>query len=331
MSRYARQIAVPGFGLQAQKRYQTARVLVVGAGGLAAPVLQYLVGAGLGHIRLVDDDVVDVTNLHRQTIFRASDVERPKAQAAAEAMRALNPEVTIEPVCHKLDPITVADLCQDVNLVLDCADSFAASYILSDHCRAYRLPLISASVTQTSGYAGGFCGDAPSLRAIFPDLPQNMGSCAEDGVLGPVVGILGSLQAQMALAVLAGLSPSPLGQLVTVDAGGMRFGGFRFSDAPEPDWTPRFIAPGAMQDNDFIVDLRAPDEAPLIRADACRHSVASFGPGGPRPDPAQRAVLVCRSGLRSWQAAERLRQVWDGEIVLVAAGDPDKAPLAYDS
>lgn len=331
MSRYARQIAVPGFGLQAQERLQTARALVVGAGGLAAPVLQYLAGAGLGHIRLVDDDVVDVTNLHRQTIFRAGDVGRPKAQAAAEAMRALNPDAEIEPVCYKLDPITVADLCQDVNLVLDCADSFAASYILSDHCHDNRLPLISASVTQTSGYAGGFCGDAPSLRAIFPDLPQNMGSCAEDGVLGPVVGILGSLQAQMALAVLAGLSPSPLGQLVTVDAGGMRFGGFRFSDAPEPDWTPRFIAPEAMQDNDFIVDLRAPDEAPLIRADACRHSVASFGPGGPRPDPSQRAVLVCRSGLRSWQAAERLRQVWDGEIALVAAGDPGKAPLAYDS
>jgi molybdopterin/thiamine biosynthesis adenylyltransferase len=330
MSRYARQIAVPGFGVAAQKRLQGARVLVVGAGGLAAPVLQYLVGAGLGHIRLVDDDVVDVTNLHRQTIFRSGDVGRPKADAAAEAMRALNPETRIEPVRAKLDPITVTDLCQGVNLVLDCADSFAASYILSDHCMALNLPLISASVTQSSGYAGGFCSGAPSLRAIFPDLPQNMGNCAEDGVLGPVVGMLGSLQAQMALAVLAGLAPSPLGQLVTVDAGAMRFGGFRFTGAPEPDWSPPFIAPGTIEADDFIVDLRGADEAPLIRADALRLPVAAFSADGPRPDPRQRAVLVCRSGLRSWQAAERLRQVWDGEIALVAMGDPVDPPVSYD-
>jgi molybdopterin/thiamine biosynthesis adenylyltransferase/rhodanese-related sulfurtransferase len=330
MSRYARQIAVPGFGPPAQTRLQSARVLVVGAGGLAAPVLQYLVGAGLGHIRLVDDDVVDVTNLHRQTIFRSGDVGRPKADAAAEAMRALNPETVIEPVCDKLDPATAADLCHGVNLVLDCADSFAASYILSDHCLAQTLPLISASVTQMSGYAGGFCADAPSLRAIFPDLPQTMGNCAEDGVLGPVVGMVGSLQAQMALSVLAGLVPSPLGQLVTVDAATMRFGGFRFSDAPEPDWSPRFIAPRTIETDDFIVDLRSEDEAPLIRADAHRLPVAAFGPDGPRPGPSQRAVLVCRSGLRSWQAAERLRQVWDGEIALVAVGDPATLRVSYD-
>src|SRR6056297_186640 len=330
MSRYARQIAVPGFGAQAQARLQTARVLIVGAGGLAAPVLQYLSGAGVGHIRLVDDDVVDVTNLHRQTIFRACDVGQPKARAAADAMRALNPETVIEPICHKLDPITAADLCDGVNLVLDCADSFAASYILSDQCLARNVPLISASVTQMSGYAGGSCASAPSLRAIFPDLPQTMGNCAEDGVLGPVVGLVGSLQAQMALAVLAGLSPGPLGQLVTVDAGTMRFGGFRFDGAPEPDWAPRFIAPQSIDADDFILDLRAHDEAPLIREDAQRLAVAAVGPDGPRPDPGQRAVLVCRSGLRSWQAAVRLRQVWEGEIALVAAGDPAKVLVSYD-
>ena len=322
MSRYARQIAVPGFGAQGQESLEAARVLVVGAGGLAAPVLQYLAGAGIGFIRLVDPDCVDETNLHRQTIFRADDLGRPKVAAAAAAMHRLNPACRIEPDEAALDPETAPGFCDGVNLVLDCADSFAVSYILSDHCMTRDLPLISASVTQMAGYAGGFCGGAPSLRAIFPDLPQRMGSCAEDGVLGPVVGLLGSLQAQMALAVLTGLQPSPLGRLVSCDAGGMRFGGFRFDNAPEPEWQPAFISPSALQDHDFIVDLRDHDEADLIRESAVRLPVEAFGtPAGPRPGPGQRAVMCCRSGLRSWQAAERLRQVWDGEIVLLAAGD----------
>ncbi len=321
MSRYARQMAVPGVGEDGQTRLQAARLLVVGAGGLAAPVLQYLAGAGVGYIRLVDCDRVELSNLHRQTIFREHDLGRSKARPAADAMRALNPECRIEPVEALLGPENAADFCAGVNLVVDCADSFAVSYILSDHCKAANVPLISASVTQTSGYAGGFCCDAPSLRAIFPELPQSMGNCAEDGVLGPVVGLLGSLQAQMVMAVVMGLKPSPLGQMVTCDAGAMRFGGFRFDGAPEPDWQPGFIAPEAMQSADFIVDLRAEDEAPLICETALRLPVEAFGPDGPRPETGQRAVMVCRSGLRSWQAAERLKQVWDGEIVLVAAGD----------
>ena len=205
--------------------------------------------------------------------------------------------------------------------MLDCADSFAASYTLSDHCAALGLPLISASVTGTAGYVGGFCGGAPSLRAVFPDLPTRAGSCAEVGVLGPMVGLLGSLQAQMALAVLVGIQPSPLGQLITAD--GLRLGGFRFDAAPEPEWRPRFIAASAITPQDFTVDLRAADEAPLIRPDAQRLCAMAFGPGGPIPLPGQRAVLCCRSGLRAFVAADRLHAVWDGTITLVAVGDPN--------
>ena len=183
------------------------------------------------------------------------------------------------------------------------------------------MPLISASVTGTAGYVGGFCGGTPSLRALFPDLPARAGSCAEVGVLGPMVGLLGSLQAQMALAVLAGIQPSPLGQLITAD--GLRLGGFRFDAAPEPDWQPRFIAVSAITPQDFTVDLRAADEAPLIRPDAQRLCATAFGPGGPIPLPGQRAVLCCRSGLRAFAAAERLHAVWDGPITLVALGDPN--------
>lgn len=325
MSRYARQIAVPGFGTQAQARLVAARLLVVGAGGLAAPVLQYLAGAGIGHIRLVDPDRVDLSNLHRQTLFREPDIGRPKAEAAAAAMAALNPETRMEPVIAALDPANVGDLCDGMDIILDCADSFAASYILSDHARARRAPLVHASVTGTGGYAGAFCGGAPSLRALFPDLPERLGSCAEDGVLGPVVGVVGSLQAQMALSLAAGLD-SPMGRIANFDAAGWRISGFDFSGAPEPERHPAFIAASAIGEGDFVVDLRAEHEAPLVRRGARRLAAAAFGPDGPRPEPGQRAVLCCRSGQRSWSAADRLAAVWGGEIALVALGDPAGDP-----
>lgn len=320
MSRYDRQTAVPGFGTQGQRRLAAAHVLVVGAGGLAAPVLTYLVGAGVGRIRLVDPDRVAASNLHRQTLFRDNDIGTPKSFVAARHMGELNPDCMIEPVTGTLAPDTVASLAADVDLILDCADSFAASYILSDHALASGTPLLSASVLQLSGYCGGFCAAAPSLRAVFPDLPHRLGSCAEDGVLGPVVGVIGAIQAQMALAILAGMTPSPLGRLVTFDAQTYRFGGFRFDNAPEPDHAPRFVSPGDIGPGDFIVDLRAETEAPLAAPGAHRLIVADLGPGGPVPQAGQRAVLCCRTGLRSWQAAERLGRAWSGPIVLAALG-----------
>ncbi|MGK8234075.1 ThiF family adenylyltransferase [Roseovarius sp. MS2] len=320
MTRYARQIALPAFGVAGQDRLAAAHVLVVGAGGLAAPVLQYLVGAGVGRITLMDGDRVSLSNLHRQTLFRMADIGQPKAQVAAAHMTLLNPDCKISAVLEPLDPVNAPGHVVVVDLVLDCADSFAASYILSDTCHGLGKPLISASIVGTSGYVGGFCGGAPSLRALFPDLPDRLGSCDADGVFGPAVGVMGSLQAQMAIANLAGIEPDPLGQLVTFEAIGSRFGGFRFDKAPEPKDGFHFIAPAQITPSDWLIDLRAEAESGPALPNAIRRRVSDFDhptthPQGPR------AVLACRSGLRSWQAATRLRGHWDGEIALIALGD----------
>lgn len=322
MSRYARQICLPEVGEDGQAAIRAAHVLVVGVGGLAAPVLQYLVGAGVGRLTLVDGDVVTLSNLHRQTLFRQSDVGRPKVKAAANTLRALNDDCVINVDETPLGPANAATLVGHSTLVLDCADSFATSYILSDACQEASVPLISASVLGFAGYVGGFCGTAPSLRAIFPDLPDRAATCATAGVMGPVVGMIGAAQAQMALGCLIGQTPSPLGQLISFDLQTFRTSGFRFDNAPEPHADLKFIAANDIIAPDFVVELRDTVEAPdPVCAHAQRLTVAQFADHMPVPANDQRAVFVCRSGLRAWQAASNLRSYWDGDISLVAIGD----------
>jgi molybdopterin/thiamine biosynthesis adenylyltransferase/rhodanese-related sulfurtransferase len=325
MSRYARQICLPEIGQQGQDAIQNAHVLVVGVGGLGAPVLQYLVGAGVGKITVVDGDTVDLSNLHRQTLFRETDVGKPKVDAAVNTLLGLNTDCKIMPINAHLTPANASGLIRDGSIVLDCADSFAVSYILSDLCKDAGLPLISASVLGTTGYVGGFCGHAPSLRAVFPDLPDRAATCATAGVMGPVVGMIGAAQAQMALAFLIGQTPSPLGQLMTFDMASMRASSFRFDNAPEPLADFTFISSTDIKPADFVIDLREVSEVDtLVTATAQRINVSEFTTQQLTPAPDQRAVFTCRSGLRAWQAATHLRSYWTGEITLIAMGNPPK-------
>lgn len=322
MNRYARQMILPEIGANGQDRIAASHALIVGAGGLGVPVLQYLAGAGIGRITLIDPDTVEESNLHRQPIYRMKDIGQPKVRAAAQAIARLNPQVEMHALMDRLTPANAPALIGQADIVLDCADSYAASYTLSDTCLAAGKPLISASALGLAGYVGGYCGNetlgrAPSLRALFPDPPDGGQTCATAGVLGPVVGMLGCLQAQMALATILELIPSPLGQFIRYEAG--RLTQFRFDNAPETPG-PRFIAHQDIAPGDLVIDLRPKDEAARkATPDALR--IPGYGVTGPLPAPGQRVVLACRSGLRSWRAADLLSRRWDGEITLLALGD----------
>ncbi|MDE2263144.1 MAG: HesA/MoeB/ThiF family protein, partial [Gammaproteobacteria bacterium] len=232
--RYARQMVLPEVGAAGQARLAAATVLVAGAGGLGCAVLQYLCAAGVGRLLIVDHDRVEESNLHRQPLYGMSDLGEPKARAAAAAMRELNPQVTVEEAVERLTPANAASWVSRADLIIDAADSLALTYILSDECLRQEKPLVSASVLGLSGYAGAFCGGAPSYRAVFPEMPRQAGSCAQSGVLGTAVGVIGTLQAHLTLAILLDLTPTALGRLVTVDFRTLRFSGFSFASAPEP-------------------------------------------------------------------------------------------------
>jgi len=319
--RYVRQTVLPEIGPQGQARLRAAAVLVVGAGGLGCAVLQYLCAAGVGRLRVVDPDRVDVTNLHRQPIYQMSDLGAPKAAAAAERLMALNPDVAIEAVSERLTPQNAAHWCASADIVVDAGDSLALTYILSDECHRLGKALVSASVLGLSGYAGVFCGGGPSYRAVFPEMPRRAGSCAQSGVLGSAVGVLGTLQAHLTLAQVLGLDPPVLGRLVTVDLARLRFGGFSFSPVAEPpEPLLRFIAPSAVRPEDVVVDLRSPSEAPVSPfPGALRLAVEEIAdealPSGVR------IVLCCRSGIRAWRAARVLLAREARDVALIALGE----------
>lgn len=321
--RYARQTVLPEVGPQGQERLASATVLVAGAGGLGCAVLQYLCAAGVGRLLIVDHDRVDESNLQRQPLYRMSDLGEPKARAAAAAMRQLNPEVAVEDAVERLTPANAADWVSRADVIIDAADSLALTYILSDECLRQRKPLISASVLGLSGYVGAFCGSGPSYRAVFPEMPLQAGSCAQSGVLGTAVGVMGTLQAHLTLAILLELTPTALGQLVSVDFRTLRFSGFSFASAREPPAPAlRFIAPEEVGDADLVVDLRSLAEAPVSPfPGAMRVGVEEVERVGLPDTSASRVVLCCRSGIRAWRAAQALRRTGRTNLALIAFGD----------
>lgn len=319
MERYQRQMMLPELGVAGQQKLAAARVLVAGAGGLSATLLPQLVGAGVGFIRLWDDDDVALHNLHRQTLFDMQDIGHAKVLRAQQALQARNPDVVIEAIPRALSASTLPQALDNIDLVIDAADNFAVTYQLSDACYAAHLPLISASVLGRHGYVGGFCGGAPGYRAVFPTLPRSAANCNTAGVMGPAVATLGAMQAQMALSVLAGFQPSPLGCLVNCDFVNWHFRAFRFDNAVEPPQAVPFIDRLLLTADDCIVELRDADEAPLSVAARVErilpHAIAQW-----QPPVDRRIVLVCASGIRAAQAAATLAQRGFTQLAILAAG-----------
>ena len=228
--RYSRHLRLPDVGLDGQKRLEASRVLLVGAGGLGSPAAFYLAAAGVGTLRLADDDIVDRSNLQRQILHTEARIGTPKVESAAVALSALNPRTRIEAIRERITSDNVERLLEGVDVVVDGADNFPARYLLNDACVKRGKPLVYGAVHRFEGQASVFDagrqrGVAPCYRCLFPEPPppEAAPNCAEAGVLGVLPGVIGLLQATEAIKLLLGIGEPLRGRLLQFDALAMRF------------------------------------------------------------------------------------------------------------
>ena len=224
--RYSRHLLLPDVGREGQEKLLQSRVLVVGAGGLGSPALLYLAAAGVGHIGIIDDDLVDESNLQRQVIHGTGDIGQPKVESAMRQIAALNPDVTVEPIQDRLSRDNILELVGRYDLVVDGADNFATRYLVNDACVILGKPNVHGGVDRFRGQVTIFSlPDGPCYRCLFdePPPPGTALNCAEAGVLGVVPGIIGLIQTTEALKLILGIGEPLIGRLLTFDALPMTF------------------------------------------------------------------------------------------------------------
>jgi len=223
LARYARHLVLREVGGPGQAKIRNTRVLIVGAGGLGSPAALYLAAAGIGTLGLVDDDTVSLSNLQRQILFRTSDIGRPKVQAGAEALEALNPGVRIETHQTRLTAANVMALIAEYDIIADGSDNFATRFLLNDACFFAKKTLVSAAVTEFEGQLATYKGhepDCPCYRCLFPAPPPPgaVPNCSETGVLGAAAGVMGALQGLEVLKEAIGLGTGLSGKILTYKA-----------------------------------------------------------------------------------------------------------------
>jgi adenylyltransferase/sulfurtransferase len=362
--RYSRHLIMPEVGMDGQLKLKQAKVLCIGTGGLGAPLGLYLAAAGVGRIGIVDFDVVDSTNLQRQVLFSTSDVGRPKIQAAADRLRGLNPDIIIDAYETNLSSDNALDLFKDYDIIVDGTDNFPTRYLVNDACVLLGKPNVYGSIFRFDGqitifgYPGG-----PCYRCLYPEPPPPglVPSCAEGGVLGVLPGIVGTIQAAETLKLILGKGEPLVGRLLLFDALGMKFRelklrknpecpvcgehptvtklidyvqfcGIRGEEAPTtvtniPEITPRDLKTRLDRGDDlFILDVREPHEYQICNLGGHLIPLGELSRRAAELDSSKEIVAHCRSGKRSAEAVDFLRnagfkKIWNLKGGILAWSD----------
>jgi len=234
--RYSRQIMLGDVDIEGQQRWLDSRVLILGVGGLGSPVAMYLAAAGVGHLVLVDDDQVEMTNLQRQIAHNTASIGQSKVESAAATLAQINPDIEVTTRAERLDEAALMEQVANVDLVVDCTDNFATRFMLNRACVAHKKPLVSGAAIRMEGqisvYHPGVEG-SPCYQCLYKEGEDEALTCSEAGVLSPLVGIIGSMQALEALKVLASIGTPLIGRLLLLDAKHMEWRSLKLSPDPE--------------------------------------------------------------------------------------------------
>lgn len=356
--RYSRHLIMPEVGMDGQLKLKNAKVLLIGTGGLGAPLGLYLAAAGVGKLGLVDFDVVDFTNLQRQVTFGTSDVGKPKSHAAQARLSNLNPDIQVQAFETKLTSENALELLKDFDIIVDGTDNFPTRYLVNDACILLGKPNVYGSIFRFEGQVTVFgTPGGPCYRCLYPEPPPPglVPSCAEGGVLGVLPGIVGSVQAMETIKLILGSGDSLAGRLLLFDALGMKFRefklrknpgcpicgdkrtinklidyyefcGMRGEETPAPDLhvpeiTPReFKARLDRGDDLFVLDVREPHEYQICNLQGHLIPLGELPRRVHELDSSREIVAHCRSGKRSAEAIDFLRKAGFKKILNLKGG-----------
>jgi sulfur-carrier protein adenylyltransferase/sulfurtransferase len=356
--RYSRHLIMPEVGMEGQLKLKNAKVLLIGTGGLGAPLGLYLAAAGVGKLGLVDFDVVDFTNLQRQIAFGSSDIGKSKAKSAQARLSNLNPDIEIQAYETQLDSSNALELFKDYDIIVDGTDNFPTRYLVNDACILLGKPNVYGSIFRFEGQITVFgMPDGPCYRCLYPEPPPPglVPSCAEGGVLGVLPGIVGSIQAMETIKLILGTGDSLVGRLLLFDALGMKFRelklrknpncpmcgtnrtinklidyyqfcGIRGEEAEAPDLGVPEITPKQLKarldkgDDLFILDVREPHEYQICNLNGKLIPLGEIPRRVHELDTSREIVAHCRSGKRSAEAVDFLRKAGFRKILNLKGG-----------
>src|SRR5271167_2119901 len=356
--RYSRHLIMPEVGMEGQLKLKAAKVLLIGTGGLGAPLGLYLTAAGVGKIGLVDFDIVDFTNLQRQVTFGTSDVGKPKTEAAKARLTNLNPDVQVTTYETKLSSENALELFKEYDVIVDGTDNFPTRYLVNDACILLGKPNVYGSIFRFEGQATVFgIPDGPCYRCLYPEPPPPglVPSCAEGGVLGVLPGIVGSIQAMETIKLILGRGDSLVGRLLLFDALAMKFRelklrknpecpmcglhrsinklidyeefcGIRGEEAPAmtdgiPEITAKYLKARQDRGDDlFILDVREPHEYQICNLNGKLIPLGEIPRRVHELDTSREIVAHCRSGKRSAEAVDFLRKAGFRKILNLKGG-----------
>jgi adenylyltransferase/sulfurtransferase len=358
VARYSRHLIIPDLGVDGQKRLKNARVLVIGAGGLGAPALLYLAAAGVGTIGIVDFDVVDESNLQRQIIHGVADVGRSKAQSARDSILAINPLVDVRLHEFRLEPSNAVDLFKQYDLIVDGTDNFATRYLVNDAAVLAGKPYVWGSIYRFEGQVSVFWEDAPdglglNYRDLYPEPPPPgmVPSCAEGGVLGIICASIASVMGTEAIKLITGLGEPLLGRLMIYDALEMSYRTIKIRKDPSTQRITKLIDYedfcGVVSDDATeaasgstitprelrelldsgkklaLIDVREPVEWEINHIDGAQlipKSLISSGEGLAQLPHDRKAVLYCKTGVRSAEALAAVKKAGFSDAVHLQGG-----------